>query len=83
MQKPDLFELTESTDRISEDYLPEVLAAYESHALNLISQKEIQEALIHLKKSESIMEAATAQGYQISSTKIVSLLNNIAYCYQE
>ena len=83
MQKKNLFELTESTDRISEDYLPEILSAYESHALNLISQKEFQEALIHLKKSESIMEAATAQGHQISSTNIVSLLNNIAYCYQE
>jgi len=72
-----------SEEIISEKDLPSYLSSLESQALLHIQNSDLQTALMVLKRSEEIMESISAQGGMLSSALVISILHNIAFCYQE
>lgn len=72
-----------SEEVISEKDLPSYLCSLESQALVYIQNNDLQTALSVLKRSEEIMESISAQGGMLSNALVISILHNIAFCYQE
>lgn len=68
---------------ITENDLPSYLLSLESQALSHIQNQDLQSALSSLKTSEEMMESISMQGGSLNSENIISILHNIAYCYQE
>jgi hypothetical protein len=59
--------------------IPALVSNYETHALSLISKHLFQEAFLHLKQCESLLESLSTQGGYIKKHLIISVLNNIAF----
>ena len=72
-----------SEEMISEKDLPSYLSSLELQALLHIQNQDISNSLQILKRSEEIMESISAQGGVLSSSMVISILHNLAYCYQK